>query len=262
MEIKVMVENNSGDMCLGEKGLSLHIEADNKKILLDTGETSLFLENASKLGVSINDLDWIVLSHGHFDHGDGLRFIRGKKLICHPDSFIKRFRKRDNSYLGLHISLEKAKSKFELTMTKAPYKLSENIVFLGEIPRKNNFESKTTPFKLENNQDDFVLDDSAVVITSEKGLVVIPGCSHSGICNIIQHAKTVTGVDKIYAVIGGLHLLRLDSCTYDAIDFLKKENIDIFYPIHCTNKIVVDEISKLLDNTDIRTSFSGDIITL
>ncbi len=262
MKIKVLVENNSGDLCMGEKGISLYIEADDKKILLDTGETSLFLENASKTGVSINDLDCIVLSHGHFDHGDGLRFIRGKKLICHPDSFIKRFRKRDDSYLGLHISLEKAKLKFDLTLSKKPYKLSENIFFLGEIPRENDFESKTTPFKLENGEDDFVLDDSAVVITTEKGLVVIPGCSHSGVCNIIKYAKEVTGLEKVYAVIGGLHLLRLDDATYKSIDFLKKENIDIFYPIHCTNKVVVDEISKLLNNTEVKTTFSGDTIIL
>ncbi|WP_319370389.1 MBL fold metallo-hydrolase [uncultured Ilyobacter sp.] len=133
---------------------------------------------------------------------------------------------------------------------------------MGEIPRKKDFESKSTPFKLENGQNDFVLDDSALVVTTEKGLIVIPGCSHSGICNIIQYAKQVTGLDRVYAVIGGLHLMKLDSCTYKTIDFFKKENISIFYPIHCTNKIVVDEILHLLNNTDVRISFSGDIITL
>ncbi|WP_321328743.1 MBL fold metallo-hydrolase [uncultured Ilyobacter sp.] len=262
MLIKVLVENNSGDLCKGEKGLSLYIEADNKKILLDTGETSLFLENASKLNVTLNDLDFVVLSHGHFDHGDGLRFIKNKKLICHPDSFKRRFRKRDSSYLGLHMDLERANSKFDLTITREPYKLSENITFLGEIPRENNFESKNTPFKFENGEDDFVLDDSALVINSEKGLIVIPGCSHSGICNIISYAKKVTGVDNVYAVIGGLHLMNLDNATYKAIDFLKKENISIFYPIHCTKKIVADEISKLLINTLVKRSFSGDTISL
>ncbi|WP_319370390.1 MBL fold metallo-hydrolase [uncultured Ilyobacter sp.] len=84
MNIKVLVENNSGNLCLGEKGLSLYIEADNIKVLFDTGRTSLFIENASKIGVSLTDLDYIVLSHGHFDHGDGLRFIKGK--ITHLSS--------------------------------------------------------------------------------------------------------------------------------------------------------------------------------
>ena len=121
---------------------------------------------------------------------------------------------------------------------------------------------KNTPFKFENGEDDFVLDDSALVINSEKGLIVIPGCSHSGICNIISYAKKVTGVDNVYAVIGGLHLMNLDNATYKAIDFLKKENISIFYPIHCTKKIVADEISKLLINTLVKRSFSGDTISL
>ena len=262
MVIKVLVENNSGDLCKGEKGLSLYIEADNKKILLDTGETALFLENASKMGITLNNLDCVVLSHGHFDHGDGLRFIKGKKLICHPDSFKKRLRKRDDSYLGLHMNLEKAQTKFDLILTKKPYKLSENIIFLGEIPRENDFESKNTPFKFENGQDDFVLDDSALVINSKKGLIIIPGCSHSGVCNIITYAKKVTGVNNIYAVIGGLHLMKLDDATYKAIDFLKKENISIFYPIHCTKKLVSDEISSLLTNTEVKRSFSGDTISL
>ncbi|MCK4662664.1 MAG: MBL fold metallo-hydrolase [Bacteroidales bacterium] len=256
MKIIVLNENFAGLNYRAEHGLSYLIKAD-KEILFDTGSSDLFLINAKKLGININKIDTIVLSHGHWDHGNGLMFLKNKNLICHPDCFIKRYRKKDKTYVGIELSLEEAHKRFVPILSKNPYKISKDITFLGEIPRVNNFESKSTPFQKENNIDDFVMDDSAVFVKSEKGLIIITGCSHSGICNIIEHAKKVSGINNVYAVIGGFHLKTLDEITNKTIEYLKNQKIKHILPSHCTGFPVLSKFNELFNSKIIK---SGDII--
>jgi len=257
MKITVLVDNKEGK-CKAEHGFSLYIESD-KKILLDTGASVLFLKNAKELNINLDDIDMVVLSHGHWDHGNGLKFIKDKILVCHPDCFIERYRHKDDMMNGLPLSLEQAKKQFDLITSKEPYELSDRIIFLGEIPRKNDFEAKTTHFYLPNKDPDFIPDDSALAIKSDKGLIVITGCSHSGICNIIEYAKEVTKINKVYAVIGGFHLRKLGEITKKTIDYLKKQNIEKIIPCHC----VKDEVKeKMKQELNIETIKAGDIITL
>lgn len=262
IQIRVLIENNSSEICKGEMGLSFLIETEENKILFDTGASSLFLENASKLDTNLEDIDYIVLSHGHWDHGNGLEYIKNMKLICHPNCFIKRYRKKDSSYLGLPIALEEAKEKFQLLLTEKPYEISENIIFLGEVPRENDYESIETAFKLENGEDDYVFDDSALVIKSEKGLIIVPGCSHAGICNIIEYSKKVTGIEKIYTLIGGLHLKVINDTTKRTIEYLKNQRIDKLYPVHCTSNTVFNVLYEELNGIEVKKTHAGDIIRL
>lgn len=255
MRLTVLNDNCEG-VCSAEHGLSFLIE-DDKKILFDAGPSDIFLKNSKKLNVTLAEVDTVVLSHGHWDHGNGLRFIKNKTLICHPECFIKRYRKKDDESIGLPINLNDAKNNFELVLSKKPYKISENIIFLGEIPRLNDFEAKTTPFYLEDKKDDFVMDDSALAIKSEKGLIVIAGCSHAGICNTIEYAKKVTRLTNVYAVIGGFHLLKLDEITLKTIDYFKREKIEKIYPSHCVEEIVLKKFEEVLGSGRI---YSGDIL--
>ena len=188
-----------------------------------------------------------------------MKYIKNKKLICHPDCFIKRYRKIDDAYIGLPLTLEEAKENFELILTKEPYKISENIVFLGEIPRKNSFESIKTQFYKDEKKDDFVMDDSPIAISSQKGLIIITGCSHAGICNIAEHAKKVTGIEKIHAVIGGFHLKHAGEITDKTIEYFKKEKIEKICPSHCTE---LPALSKFYEAFKIEQIHSGDIINL
>lgn len=256
MKITILVENSPGK-CPGEHGISFLIE-DDKKILFDVGATDLFKKNAELLNINLDDIDCIVLSHGHWDHVNGLEFLENKKLICHPDCFMKKFRKKDDTANGMPFNQEKAEEQFDLILTKEPYKISKNITFLGEIPRENDFEAKTTMFYTENNQDDFILDDSALAIKTEKGLVVIAGCSHAGICNIIEYAKKITGM-KIYAVIGGFHLKKITEITQKTLEYFKKENIEHIYPGHCVKEPVITYFEKQLNAKRLH---SGDVIEL
>lgn len=241
MKITVLNDNRSDGRCLCEHGLSMFIENnDGLKILFDAGPSDVFLKNAETLGVNLDDVNCVVLSHGHWDHGNGLEYVRGRKLICHPSCFIKRYRVRNRTYIGLKFSKEAAEGKFDLILSKEPRHLSKSVIFLGEIPRINAFESRNSPFLLENNEPDFVPDDSALAITSDLGLIVISGCAHSGICNTVEYAKKVTGIDKVYAVAGGFHLKSIDDVTLKTVEYFKKNEVKKVFPCHC----VEDEVIK------------------
>lgn len=245
MKIAVLNDNRFNGKCLCEHGLSLFIETDEGlKILFDTGPSDLFLKNAEFLGIDLNGVNCVVLSHGHWDHGNGLGYINGKELICHPSCFLKRFRKKDKSYIGLKLSEQEIEKEFQLVRSETPYRISENIFFLGAIPRKNAFESIETPFCLEDGADDFVPDDSALAITSDLGLIVISGCAHSGICNTVEYAKKVAEENKIYAVVGGFHLKTIDDTTLKTIEYFKMNDVKKVFPCHCVENEVIDYFAK------------------
>ena len=154
--------------------------------------------------------------------------------ITHPNAFIKRTRKNGSLNIGLALDKETIEKRFKLITSAKPYKISESILFLGEIPRTNNFESQSTNFADENGAADFVPDDSALAIVQDKSLIIISGCAHSGICNICEYAKKVTGISKISVVIGGFHLKHIDEQTRQTIAYFKNEQIADIIPSHCT----------------------------
>ena len=234
MKLTVLTENTADGIYTAEHGLSYFIEYDNKKILFDTGQTNIFLKNAEKLNINIETTDLIVLSHGHFDHGNGLKYLKNKKLLCHPNAFIKRYRKSNKSYIGLNQNLNEIENKFDIITTKKPYKITENIIFLGEIPKITLFEAQETSYTDEKGNDDFIPDDSGIVFIKNKEIIIISGCSHSGICNIIEYAKKITGINKINTVIGGFHLKKNDEQTKQTIKYFKEQNIEQILPSHCT----------------------------
>ena len=244
MKIKVLVDNTPGEKCQGAHGLSLWVEAD-LKVLLDLGPSDLFLKNATFMGVDVNQADAIVLSHGHWDHGNGLLHIQGKPLVTHPSAFVPRYRKRDFSPIGLPLDRAEASSKFKLQESKQPYWLSPQMVFLGEIPRNNDFEAQTTPFCYKDGTDDFVPDDSALVVVLPQGLVVISGCAHAGICNTVDYARRVCGDNRVLAVMGGFHLKKIDQTTHKVMNWLKDTGVEHVMPFHCTSHEVIEQFNDL-----------------
>jgi len=235
MKLTVLTENTASRIFYAEHGLSYLIEHDNQVILFDTGHSDVFLRNAGLLEIDLDKVvDFIVLSHGHWDHGNGLRFIENKILIAHPNAFVKRFRRNGAENIGLDLNSEAVEDKFRLISSSGVFQISANILFLGEIPRANNFESQTTDFVDELGVDDFVPDDSALAIIQDKKLIIISGCAHSGICNICEYAKKVTGISTILAVIGGFHLKQADEQTRQTIAYFRNEQISRIIPSHCT----------------------------
>lgn len=199
-----------------EHGLCLFIETGGKKILFDTGYSDAFIKNAALMGIDITDLDAVALSHGHYDHTWGLESLiryyesRGvtKKplLMAHPDAFIrKRSKGRE---IGMALGADILGAFFELRPARGPEKLADGLLWLGEIPRviepPRAFGKRIVNWREE---DDFLSDDTAIAFSNGGGLVVITGCSHSGICNIVDYSIKLTGENKIADIVGGFHLL-------------------------------------------------------
>lgn len=243
LKITVLNDNIAGRWCRAEHGLSFRIEAD-RTVLFDTSSSDLIAYNAKILNIDLQQIDTIVLSHGHDDHTGGLSIFEGQQLICHPDTFLKRTRKSNGTELGIKWSEDEIRSKFDLVLSRDPIQLSEQIYFLGEIPRLTEFESKQTAFQKADGTDDFVMDDSGLAIVTSKGLVVISGCAHSGICNMTAHAMKMTGIDKVHLVIGGFHLQNDDATTQLTIDWMESMQVEQVIPSHCTSFSAQAAISK------------------
>ncbi len=234
MKLTVLVENMASGMFGAEFGLSYLIEHNGFKLLFDTGHSDLFIRNAQLLNINLNEIDTVVLSHGHWDHGNGLGFLDHKKLVCHPDAFIRRFRKGSNKHIGLSLEKHELEGKFQIQTHRSLYWLAPDILFLGEIPRSIPFESISTPYVDEHDQPDWVPDDSALAIIEDGELIIISGCAHSGICNIIAYSQKVTGIEKVKAVLGGFHLKLDDQQLLDTLDFFRNLKVPFLYPSHCT----------------------------
>lgn len=235
MKIYILTENCAGGHFLAEHGLSYLIQIDEQMILFDTGSSVVFLKNAAQMGINLEkEVKSVILSHGHWDHGDGLRYLQNKQLITHPEAFIKRFRKKDLSPVGLSLTKNDIKNRYQITETKIPLQITNHLVYLGEIPRINDFEAQTTSFTDGHGHDDFIPDDSALAAVANNKLIVITGCSHAGICNIVDYAKKVTGISEVHAVLGGFHLKAQNVQTKKTIEYMKENQIKQIFPSHCT----------------------------
>lgn len=259
MELKVLEDNNTFiDMYyLGEPAVSYYIEDGDDKILFDVGYSDAFMKNAEMMNINLNKINKLVISHGHNDHTGGLKYFLAERknieLIAHPECF--DYKEDDTGlYIGSPFLQEELYKLCELKLTRKPIKVSEHITYLGEIPISNNFESRKTIGKRMLNDkkiDDMVEDDSAIVYKSEQGLFVITGCSHSGICNILEYAKQVCNDDRIYGVIGGFHLFDIDERLEKTINYLSENNIKLLYPCHCISLKAKIEMAKKLDIKEV-----------
>ena len=251
MKLKVLVDNNTfiDQYYFGEPAVSYYIEDEDTRILLDVGYSDIFLKNSVSLGVDLEKLDAIVISHGHDDHTKGLKYYfeqnhnKDISIIAHPDAF--KFKVRDDLVIGSPILEEELKNMSNLILSRLPVKISKNITFLGEIPQSNNFEDRKAIGKQlidETLTDDYVKDDTALVYKCEKGIYIITGCSHSGICNIVEYAKEVAEDNRVLGIIGGFHLFDVTERVDKTIEYLKQLNLKELYPCHCTSFAVRAEI--------------------
>ena len=257
MRISVLTENHAGSFTMAEHGLSYLIEFNGKGILFDTGQSDMFLKNARIMNINMENIDMIILSHGHFDHGNGLSYISGCNLLCHPGCFVRRYRKADNKYIGLKNTRDELSSILNLITSAEPYKISDRMYFLGEIPRLTDFESQSTSFVFKDGTPDYVSDDSAITFLLPEGLFVVTGCGHSGIVNTLEYSKRVTGVTNIFGIMGGFHLKETDLQLKETIKYLKTNRIKHISPSHCTE---LPALSSFYDNFRIRQIKTGDIL--
>ena len=253
MKLTVLVDNNTyiDQYFLAEPGLSIFIEDnDGTRILFDCGYSDIFFKNAGKMGINLLFLNYLVFSHGHLDHTWGLNTLISELtvavlqnqphqkpiVVAHPKTFISKIIEGIGE-IGSVISKEKLEHHFKLELSSLPINLTDRLVFLGKIPRKTDFESLNPIGKQEgDDKDDFMPDDTALAYQTDKGLVIITGCSHAGICNIVEHARTVCGEERIIDIIGGLHLLNPSKEQMEGtVDYLKRLELRRLHACHCTD---------------------------
>jgi len=255
MKLTVLLDNNTfiDEYYYGEPAVSYYIEDEGEKILFDVGYSDILLKNASLLGIDLKGITTVVLSHGHDDHTRGLiplleqGFYGEVRLIAHEDALKEKL--LDGLPIGSPFSEKELSKKLRLELTKGPVDITENLIFLGEIPEINSFETRT-PLGTVRKDDlvlpDLLFDDTALVYKSDKGLLIITGCSHSGICNIMEYAKTVCGDERILGAIGGFHLFGVTPRLEQTIQYFKDNNISLLYPCHCVDFPAKAEIHKTI----------------
>ncbi|WP_343081955.1 MBL fold metallo-hydrolase [Ostreiculturibacter nitratireducens] len=257
MKIRLLCENSAcGLVWQAEWGFSALIEHGGENILFDTGYSDVWLRNSDIAGIDLDDVDVIALSHFHDDHTRGLlshRFKERKRVVCHPRVLTESYDSDDPGAMQDYRDIRaKLASDFEVETTRAPLELAPGAFFLGEIPR-------VTPFERGTCFDDPMEDDTALAFRTDKGAVVVSGCSHAGICNIAIRAKEVTG-QHLHAVIGGFHMMKAEDPPIDeTIDWFMQEKVERLLPMHC---VEFEYLVKFHAAFAMPTVGAGDLIEI
>jgi len=245
-KLTVLVENTAaGSGLLAEHGLSFWIELDRKKVLFDTGQGHVLKNNARLLGVRLESVHSIVLSHGHYDHTGGLSVAllsaAKPRLYAHPEAFAPKYSCRpDGSALniGMPVLTEAdVRSQADLIWVEEPTEIAEGFWLTGPVPRTNDYEDTGGPFFRDKNcrkPDDFT-DDQAAFLETKNGTVVLLGCAHAGVINTLHFIQTLTSNRPVRALIGGMHLLHAGPQRMEkTVAELRRLNIQCLMPCHCT----------------------------
>lgn len=259
LRITTLIENNPDDkneLCF-EHGLSLLIEADGKRILFDTGQSGDFIKNAGALNQNLENLDFVIISHGHYDHSGGFEKLienvkKVPKLVVGEEFFRPKYKTvSENEYKFNGVSFsEDYISEKEILLNKVKEDivyLTEHIIVFHHFKQSNDFEKRNSKFFYKENShysaDEFD-DEISLGIVTEKGLVVILGCSHVGVVNILNTIQERVS-SPIYAVIGGTHLVEASAERIQkTIESLKNMKIQLVAVSHCTGEDGIRSIGR------------------
>ncbi len=262
---------------VAKHGLSFLIETSfagtNSRILVDAGPPpDIALQNADIMGVSLQKVDAIFISHGHYDHAGGLLEIlksinKPIPVLAHPRIFSPKFAHKPNlKYIGLGYDPSSiTNTRGALILARNPVKIMDGVTTSGEVARETIFEKAEGLWTVENEcfMQDAVIDDQALIVNvSGKGLVVVTGCAHSGIINTVKHVQKTTGINNVHAILGGLHLANADDKRVQtSIDELVRNKVGSIYPCHCTGSKAIHQLQETLGYR-CKPIHTGDIIEL
>lgn len=258
MKITCLIENTASDECfVAEHGLSLFIETADKKILFDMGQTDAFSLNAEKLGINLSDTDFAVLSHGHYDHGGGLKkFLEINKTapVYLSSLAFESYYNGTEKYIGLDLSLKNNK---RLIFTDDNFVVSENISLHSCRSKETVVDTDSGGLnKIINHKyipDDF-LHEQYLLVEENGKRILVSGCSHKGIINICEWFRPDI-------LIGGFHYSKyaLDEKLKAFAEILNKYKT-VFYTCHCTGVEQFEFMKKHIN--DLRYISSGDVIKI
>jgi 7,8-dihydropterin-6-yl-methyl-4-(beta-D-ribofuranosyl)aminobenzene 5'-phosphate synthase len=245
ISITVLVENEADAPLQGEHGLSLWIEAGNRRLLFDTGQGSALEPNARALGVDLGTADAIVLSHGHYDHSGGLAQALEQaphaRVYLHPAARAPRFNQRHDPprAIGMPAPVRRAlqRRRDAVVWLREPATVLPGVFATGPIPRPHAREAAAGHLTLDRAglQPDPVADDMALWMNGASGAIVLLGCAHAGVINTLDAVRTQSGGRPLAAVVGGLHLNAADEPRLAwTVDRLRRLEIGAIHAGHCT----------------------------
>lgn len=248
VDIAILVDNTAQRLDLAvEHGLAFWAQAGGAHILFDSGQGAALEPNAAALDIDLNQVDTVVLSHGHYDHTGGLEtlFRRGlqPRIFMHPNAMRMRYgclQTPPHKPIGMPARIAAAISGAQhIVQTAKPARITPHVWSTGLIPRRTSFEDTGGRFYTdpECTVKDEIPDDQALWTECAAGLVVLLGCAHSGLVNTLDYISALSGGIPIHAVIGGMHLLNASEERLTAtLDALQRYNIQVLAPCHCTGE--------------------------
>lgn len=257
VKVTVLVDNMA-DSVLGEWGVSFLIETDQHQILFDTGGGRVLLPNADELHVNMGETEAIVLSHEHADHTGGLESVlnvcKSVDLFVHPAGFDTRYWKENSGATAHQLPMSRQQLNqlvHKLVETKKPSAICRGLMVTGQIPRMSDFEDtglgEDAYLDANLKTPDPILDDQAVFFRVPEGVVIMLGCGHAGLVNTMQYVSELTGEHRIYAVIGGTHLISASPFRIQkTIEALKKYDVQKIMLSHCTGVQAFSELACAL----------------
>lgn len=276
MKITSLIENilgGSKELDI-EHGLSLYIEADDKKVLFDTGKSGNFIDNANQLKINLKNLDYVVISHGHNDHSGGLERLIEEinpdiKIYLGGGFFNEKYSLREDGnyqYTGSPFDQDFLKNNniyWEYAKDDI-INISDNLLLFTNFNRREEFENTNESMYLKEGHKyvkDMFLDEVSLGIKTDKGLVIVVGCSHVGIVNIIDTIITRTNMN-IYAILGGTHLVKEDDEKINkVIEYFIDNDIKTLAACHCTGKHGETMFSQQLEDIYINYN-TGDVFKI
>jgi len=258
ISITILADNQAVSPLQSEHGLSILIETGNERILFDAGQGGVLPFNADLRGIHLSAVDAVVLSHGHYDHTGGLPDVlsqaKESHVYFHPSVFIERYSlKLSGPPRPVHMP-EHAQRTLENHPqgrnhpVSSPLEIFPNVFITGFIPRLTDYEDTGGRFYLdaEGKKRDLIEDDQALWLETQRGLVIITGCCHSGLENTVAYIREISGTQHVHTIIGGFHLLNADVRRITrTLEYLRFLEFDSLYPGHCTGAAAVAQLKRV-----------------
>lgn len=257
LHLVLLCENTArGAGILGEHGLAWWIEANDQVLLFDTGQGLALRHNAERLGLPLSRAHAVLLSHGHYDHVGGLETLIAANTSCpiwtHPAAMAPKFlraptgtpRRVSTPFFEV---LRPGPGFPRLQTSVTPVELLPGVFSTGQIPRVTDYEDTGGPFFLDEKLSvpDPLEDDLSLFFETDKGVIVVLGCAHAGLVNILLHVRKFTSGHPIAAVYGGMHLEAASPArmtqTLAALHNLGSPRL---YPNHCTGARAIFQLHE------------------
>jgi 7,8-dihydropterin-6-yl-methyl-4-(beta-D-ribofuranosyl)aminobenzene 5'-phosphate synthase len=257
--ITILMDNTAAVPSLtAEHGLSMWIEIGNRRILWDAGQSDAVFENARRLGIDLSKADTVALSHGHYDHTGGLAkaltLMPTATLYLHARAMDAKYSLKNGQSRPVGMSHQSQWAVLEkdiagsVVFVTPKTELADGLTLTGPVPRRTPYEDTGGLFYKdpEGTVADDLPDDQSLFFECSKGIVVVLGCAHSGVVNILNAVADWTGSPSIYAVLGGMHLIRADSKRIEeTLNAFKRFDVQKIAPLHCTGTEAMRQLKEV-----------------